>query len=311
MKYFQPSYVRVAQKFNVKALFSRLGEYQSAFRFCLYAHAYTDGAYQADAQQHNLEHHEETLKNAMQHVEEVFDTLDINTYDDYMVHLQTILHWFGATVYRDGVEFVLLNDLWYERHWKKATVKAPTSKGAVLFWRDYARESADAVGLAVALDGKKIQTLQYGRGMENQSKKILSTAGKFLRAMKDKDDPAELRRRMERIHSIDDQFHRERTEMINKATKEILGHSRYVTFCGPLNKTDAEYYRRCGFDVLADFLKLVEVMTRNEANPVKFVEYDTAMLLFQFEESNQMHTDFATALSKLMVPSAKARKTVK
>lgn len=310
MKYFQPSYVRVAQKMNVRALHSRLGEYQAALQFCLHAQASTDGLYQTDA--HSImEFHEETLKNAMQHVEEIFDTLDINSYADYLSHRSILAKWFDNTVYRDGTEFVRFGELWYERHWKKATVQTSSAKSAVLFFRDYARESSEAVGLAVALDGKKIQTLQYGRGMENQSKKIINTASKFTRGLKDKGDISDLLKRRERSHQIEDQFTRERTEMINKCAKEILGHSRYVTLTLPLNQNDSEYYERNGFFVLADFLKLIVVMTRNHAAPFQFVEYDPCAIMYKFGESNQIHTDVATALSVMIAASVKGQKTVK
>jgi hypothetical protein len=312
MKYFQPSYTRIADKMKVRALRSRMSEYQAALRFCLYAHASTDGEYQADvASSMVMEFNDEILKHAMQHVEEIFDTLDINSYVDYLNHLSTIYAWFDNTVYRDGIESVCVGELWYERHWKKATVKAATSNSAVLFFRDYARESADAVGLAVALDGKKIQTLQYGRGMENQSKRIINAASKFLRSMKDKTDIGELMKRRERSHSIDDQFTRERSEMINKCANEILGHARYIVFTQPLNYNDREYYVRNGYFELAKFLRLIEVMARNESAPVEYSEYDMRTLAASFDESNQMRTDIASAISKSIVPYGKARKTVK
>lgn len=311
MKYFQPSYTRIADKIKCKTLNSRQAEYQPALAYCMRRYAASGCELPEEFFEYNTNHAEENLRNAVRHAEEIFDTLDINDMLDYQQHKDLIAKWFMYAVYRDGKEYVKFEELWYERTWKKVTVKAATHACAVVFYCDYTAKNPDAAGLAVALDGKTIQSLKNGRLLAAQTKRILGVAGSFLKNMKDKENMSQQHRRDERVQSIDDQFIRERTETINKAAKEILGYSRYITFTGPLNVNDLAFYQRNGFFELVDFLKFITVAVRNEKAPVEYNDYDIRPVAASFDESRQIHTDIAAAISKSITPYAKARKTVK
>jgi len=309
MKYFQPSYTTCTPKTRCKALDTRLGTYQHTLQHAFGLHIATHGTYKEDATDVMYMHEEQNRTNAIKHVTLICKLLDIEAEHDYAENKGIIREWFGSSVYVDDKEFVSLHGVWYERTWKKVTLKAPTSEHAVLFWRDYSAENKDAVGMGIVLNGKRIESLKYGRGMENMTNKFVKEQGRFTKGKKI-EDAHDANKRLLRYAVMDDQLTRLRTEILNKAAKEILKHSRFVLFTGPMTVNDQSYFRRSGITDLIEFLKLAVVMGRKQTGPIEIIDYDVRLLRSVYESSRQGHTLVATKIAQTLGPYAKARKTV-
>lgn len=299
MNYYQPTYTRVSQAVFIEQLTQRLGPYQRALEHALELEVISDGDYRKNATLIMHAHTKQDREAAVLHSVEILDMLEIGTPSDFYEHRAIIREWFSHAVYQSGKEYVLSAGIWFERVWQLIKMKKPKKSHATIYSKDFHTGQADDAGLSLCVDdGTGTIPLKHGRAMERLSKRVRAEQAKFTRPIRARNcgsqEAEKLRSYSLKIH---EQYMRDRTVHVNDCVKEILTVSRFIVYCGPTTPNDARYYHGMGMCELVEFFKLISVMTRSDAEPVVFTDYDTRMLRSTYDNYKNGHEAIAQMIT--------------
>jgi hypothetical protein len=302
MNYYQPTYTQVTQKALSNSLTEMFGPYQAALSHVMELEAISDGKYRDDVYIIGHLHADEDLKNAVKHANDILDLLNIENNYEFRANFEIIQKWFGNAVYTNKKEYVWIDMQWYLRQWHTVTLPKAKKTMGTIFSRDFHTGQSDSAGLSImADDGKNIKALVNGGKMESRTKITVSEQQKFMRGMHGKlGDASTAEKYRQRIQNIRTRNRTVRTENVNDAAYEILGHARYVIFCGPTTINDKDFYQRIGVPELVDLLQLIAVMVRHDPKPVTVIEMDTRPFRYYYDTNpKHSHEVVAKAIANL------------
>lgn len=318
MKYSVPTYTTVPAKSSlVKALDKRTGSFQRAFEEAL--DVGLPVAFKATKS--NGTHDPDIWKDAVAFAQRVCEIMRVDSDASLVPVRDSVIQWFGRSVFINKKEYVIKYGVWYERTWKEITAPKPKTDRGVMYWRDDFAQmkltkdgiptAKSTTGISLATVDKKgvvTQTLTEAKRFEEKSKKINVERRAYLENKWNAKKASESRERFAQIRIIYDQRVRDRTEMINKAIKQMLGLSHLVTFMAPITQNDAQYFALHGIKQMADTLSLIGIQTRNETVPFELHYYDARLLrpLYDKADTNK-HSYVAAQLLPAMKPQAAAR----